>query len=191
MLLTTDEEPEASLFSESYWNKLPDACSSLQRNASEVAAMTLIRLAEFILYHLTILKWYVTAFCQPRLYKAAIPRIHTTVCSPHGVHRATCCTSQQFHASTLQYAAHTVSTVQPAALSNNSTHPHYRMQPTVSTVLPVAFRPQDRERRFFWNAGANLTACKARRPKFEDLALGGRQISSMSIISFQNIYSHL
>jgi hypothetical protein len=82
MLLATDEEPETSLLSESYWNKLLDACSSLQRNASEVAAMTLIRLAEFTLYHLTIFKWYITAFYQPRLYKAEITHIHTTVCSP-------------------------------------------------------------------------------------------------------------
>ena len=115
--------------------------------------MTLIRLAEFILYHLTILKWYGTAFCQSRLYKAAIPHIHTmvyspqcppcnlphlgaiphihtTVCSPHSVHRATCCTYEQFHTSRLRYAAHTVSTVRPAALTSNSTHPHYGMQPT-------------------------------------------------------------
>ena len=80
--------------------------------------------------------------CPPcdLLHLRAIPHIQTTVCSPHSVHRATCCTYEQFHTSTLRYAAHTVSTVQPAALKSNSTHPHYGMQPTVSTVQPAALR---------------------------------------------------
>ena len=136
MPLATDEEPETSLLGESYWNKLLDACTSLQRNASEVAAMTLIRLAEFILYHLTIFKWYSTAFCQSRLYKAAIPHIHTTVYSQVSTVQPAALTSNSTHP---HYGIlPTVSTVQPAALSSNSTHPHYGIHPTVSAVQPAA-----------------------------------------------------
>ena len=127
MLLATDEEPENSLLGESYWNKLLYACSSLQRNASEVAAMTLIRLAEFTLPpdHLEMVEYcFLSAAaiqsrksthphygtqptpCPPcnLLYLAAIPHIHTTV---------------------------------------------HSLASTVSTVQPAAFRPEDRERRFF------------------------------------------
>lgn len=91
------------------------------------------------------------------------------------------------HLEMVRYSFLSVAAVQ----SSNSTHPHYGIQPTVSTVQPAAFRPQDREQRFIWTVGANLTDYKARRPKCEDLALGGRQISSMSTISVQNIYRHL
>jgi len=126
MLLATDEEPETSLLSVSYWNKLLNACSSLQRNASEVAAMTLTRLAEFILYHLTIFEMVQYSF----LSVAAVQSSNSTH-QHYGIQPTQC------------------PPWQPAELSSNSTHQHYGIQHTVSAVQPAAFRPEDRERRLF------------------------------------------